>query len=514
FNSLYCSMDYIANQLGLPTEFLAICSCLVSSFPLALLYNHIPKSNPILRHWFCFLSTSSIIILLFGVTSYLNVLVPTLITYGLTSIAGGDRLVPILVSVGVIVQLFILHVQIQLLHANDLTYVNISTPMMVMAIKLSLFAWSVYDGTRSTKDLDSDMVPFAIKEMPDLIEYLGFIFYFATFWVGPAFDYQYYYEWGASALFNGPFFTNYTGAYRRIPSTKMASIKVLILGTLILSAFLTLDSIRSPAFYRSPTGFVKEKGFWWRVFLIQVAGLSTRAKLCAAWKISEAAGILTGLGYRGVDSITKKPMFDLLENINVRQVELGQCPKGIIDGWNIKTSNWLKRCVYLRATTPGSKSTSVATGLTNLISAMWHGFHAGYYLSFLSATLWIIVGRITRRYFRPFFVLSDSPLKFYKPVYDLLGFIFTMSTLNYIFMPFIVWHASSSLYIWTSVLFLGHVFLLSIYVLLETLGGGWYLQHIVLPYVIGSEAAATARGEITMDFAQKKSIQGLHRKLD
>ncbi|OAJ38451.1 hypothetical protein BDV3_004004 [Batrachochytrium dendrobatidis] len=492
-------------DLGISNDIFILGLCLLISFPLSGLYSFIPTTSAYRssRHWFSIITTSTISLLIFDVSGILHLLVPTVTTYFITRAVGSNRWTPYVVFAATLLHLSWIHLGSQFWYVDDPNYIDISAPLMVLVIKLSSYAYSVYDGSRPDQEVHAEMRPLAIKKIPDFVEYLGFIFFFATFWVGPAFDYKHYYE-----------FSRNLGAYRRIPSTKMASIKVLILGTLILSAFLTLDSIRSPAFYRSPTGFVKEKGFWWRVFLIQVAGLSTRAKLCAAWKISEAAGILTGLGYRGVDSITKKPMFDLLENINVRQVELGQCPKGIIDGWNIKTSNWLKRCVYLRATTPGSKSTSVATGLTNLISAMWHGFHAGYYLSFLSATLWIIVGRITRRYFRPFFVLSDSPLKFYKPVYDLLGFIFTMSTLNYIFMPFIVWHASSSLYIWTSVLFLGHVFLLSIYVLLETLGGGWYLQHIVLPYVIGSEAAATARGEITMDFAQKKSIQGLHRKLD
>ncbi|KAK6094457.1 Lysophospholipid acyltransferase [Batrachochytrium dendrobatidis] len=446
-------MDYIANQLGLPTEFLAICSCLVSSFPLALLYNHIPKSNPILRHWFCFLSTSSIIILLFGVTSYLNVLVPTLITYGLTSIAGGDRLVPILVSVGVIVQLFILHVQIQLLHANDLTYVNISTPMMVMAIKLSLFAWSVYDGTRSTKDLDSDMVPFAIKEMPDLIEYLGFIFYFATFWVGPAFDYQYYYE-----------YTRSIGPYTRKSASLNAGLRVLGLGILMMIMFVTVDTRwGASALFNGP--FFTNYTVLERIGVVQLTGFSVRAKFAAAWKLSEAAAILTGLGSNGIDPKTNQELHDRLDNVDILQVELGQSPKQVVDGWNKKTAGWLKRCVYLRIIP--FAPTAVATGVTNLVSAFWHGVYPGFYLAFGSGTFIVLAGRTLRRHLRPLFVAEKAKFKWLKPVYDFFGFVFTMSVLNYLFTSFFARWAIKSLQIWYAMYFFGHIGMIAV------IGGFW-----------------------------------------
>lgn len=51
-------------------------------------------------------------------------------------------------------------------------------------------------------------------------------------------------------------------------------------------------------------------------------------------------------------------------------------------GWNIATSNWLRRCVYERV------PSSIATFSSFAMSAVWHGFYPGYYMTFISSALW------------------------------------------------------------------------------------------------------------------------------
>ncbi|KAL2912169.1 Lysophospholipid acyltransferase [Polyrhizophydium stewartii] len=461
-----------ARELGVPLEILVMGVCLLSSFPLAAMYSRIPASQPATRHLFSLLATSALSVGVFGVMGLVCMLVPTLATYALVRVAGHHHWTPVAVFVGTLAHLSYVQLEAQLWEAGNPDYIDVSAPLMVLTIKLSSFAWSVYDGTRPDKDLHADMRPYAIREVPDLLEFLGFVFFFASFWVGPAFDYVDYYQ-----------FTRSQGVYKRIPSCAVPAMKVLGLGIALLVAFISLDSYWSPSYYRDRR-FITETNVIQKILLIQVAGFSTRAKLSAAWKVAESACILTGIGYNGVGLKTKRESFDRMTNIIVREVELGQSPKAIIDAWNIKTSNWLKRCVYLRATWGGNKPGGLATALTNLSSAFWHGFHAGYYLSFLSATMFILAGRVTRRALRPFFTTLGSPLLPYKPLYDVLGFVFTMGILNYIFMPFIVWHADASLRIWGSVYGLGHLALITAIVLLDTLGGGQYLVKRVLPRMI------------------------------
>eukprot|EP00842_Homolaphlyctis_polyrhiza_P006065 jgi/Hompol1/645/HPOL_000990-RA len=382
---------------------------------------------------------------------------PTLVTYALCAAYGAHAWTPVVVFVAVMAHLAYIQLCAQLWFPGDFVrFPDISAPMMVLTIKLTSFAWST---------LNPEMRPFAITKMPDLLEFCGFVFFFPCVWAGPSFDYVYYYE-----------YVRGIGPYSKIPSTASATIRVLALGFALLAVFAVLDSQIGPRFMRNEFLSISMP-FWKRLLIIQLAGFSTRAKLSSAWKIAEAAGIMCGLGYNGLDHRTNAPLFNRIENVNVRGVELGQSPKACIDNWNIKTSNWLKRCVYLRLTDTKSKSTLLATVLTNLTSAFWHGFHPGYYLSFLSATFLIITGRTMRRFCLPFFVRVGSPLIPYKPVYDALGTFFTMGILNCFFVTFIVQRADVSINIWASIYFIAHVCVIVPIIALDYLGGGKYLTR-------------------------------------
>ncbi|KAJ1338918.1 hypothetical protein BSLG_006553 [Batrachochytrium salamandrivorans] len=384
-------------QLGLLPDLFILGLCILSSFPLTALYVLIPTTPAFrtTRHWFSIIATSTIALLVFDEYSILHLLGSTLATYFVTLWLGDRWWTPYVVFTATLAHLSWIHMGAQFWYIDSPDFVDISAPMMVLVIKLSSYAWSVYDGTRLTRfalkvvlafqlpnisELHSEMRPFAIKQVPSLVEYLGFVFFFATFWVGPAFDYQHYYEFSRNINFS-------------------------------------------------------HSSCW----------VSTRAKLSSAWKISEAAGIFTGIGYAGINPETQAPIFNRLENVNL---------------------------------TPGSRPTELATGLTNLVSAMWHGFHAGYYMSFLSATLWIIVGRTTRRYFRPFVTLPESSLRAYKPLYDTIGFIVSTTIL-----------------------------------LLDTLGVGRYLLRYWLPKFVGADAAASARGEAVVECEETQASRGSMAKV-
>ena len=71
------------------------------------------------------------------------------------------------------------------------------------------------------------------------------------------------------------------------------------------------------------------------------------------------------------------------KNINVMKVEFGQNFREILANWNICSANWLKTHIYTRMIQSGWSAT-VSTYTTNLVSAFWHGFYPGYYLSFIT----------------------------------------------------------------------------------------------------------------------------------
>lgn len=61
--------------------------------------------------------------------------------------------------------------------------------------------------------------------------------------------------------------------------------------------------------------------------------------------------------------------------------------KETLEGWNCTTMYWLRRVGYDR--TPDK----YRTVCTYLLSAWWHGFFPGYYLTFLTAALFTVAAR-------------------------------------------------------------------------------------------------------------------------
>jgi lysophospholipid acyltransferase len=176
---------------------------------------------------------------------------------------------------------------------------------------------------------------------------------------------------------------------------------------------------------------------------LQLAGFVVRSKFYAVWKLSEASSSLTGISFNGYDA-NKTPIFNASENVNVYNIEFAQNMKMLTDSWNKYTNLWLKHTIYTRVNY-GS------TFATYLGSAFWHGFHPGYYLTFVSAALVTASARIVRRHLRPLFIQKSSKL-----LYDYAGTIVTLVIANYFFMPFIVKDFETSLYIWKQVYFFGH----------------------------------------------------------
>ncbi|CAN0495991.1 unnamed protein product, partial [Scytosiphon promiscuus] len=74
---------------------------------------------------------------------------------------------------------------------------------MVLTIKLSSFAYNVWDGRKwaeienDTGDKRKDRVlkarrTYAIRSVPNPLEFFGYIFCFSSILAGPAFEYSYY----------------------------------------------------------------------------------------------------------------------------------------------------------------------------------------------------------------------------------------------------------------------------------------------------------------------------------
>lgn len=101
--------------------------------------------------------------------------------------------------------------------------------------------------------------------------------------------------------------------------------------------------------------------------------------------------------------------------------------KESIEHWNKGTNRWLRSIVYERMK-------CYRLVLTYTLSAVWHGFYPGYYLTFANGAFFTIVARTARRHIRPHFLGSKNK----KFLYDALTFIATRVSMAYITFSFVL----------------------------------------------------------------------------
>ena len=260
---------------------------------------------------------------------------------------------------------------------------------MVMLMKLSAFCWNVADGRLPDDQLSDFQRDRALKELPSLLDFAGYVLFFPALLGGPAFDYAEYRRWIDTTMFDLPAQVDPSKKppvrkKRRIPRSgtpammKAASGLVWVLLYIFLSGPYSHELLLSDAY--------TQYGLFRRIWVLYLTTLVARFKYYGAWSLTEGACILAGLGYNGVDAVTGKVSWNRLENINPWQVETAQNARAYLGGWNINTNNWLRNYVYLRVTPRGKKPGFRASLITFGTSALWHGFYPGYYLTFVLAS--------------------------------------------------------------------------------------------------------------------------------
>uniref|UniRef100_A0A7S2ZXJ8 Lysophospholipid acyltransferase n=1 Tax=Rhodosorus marinus TaxID=101924 RepID=A0A7S2ZXJ8_9RHOD len=193
-----------------------------------------------------------------------------------------------------------------------------------------------------------------------------------------------------------------------------------------------------------------------------IALIGYRTRYYFAWKFSEGAIILSGIGFNGIDKDSGEYKWDRVEVIDVPNFDFAQSLRQASAAWNKTTNYWLKRYTYDRIPPP------LNLYFTFLVSAFWHGFYPGYYMFFMSIAVGTAVHRKIRRNVRPWFLAEDgkSPGK-YKGVYDLLSFVLTHCTLMYFIISFAMLSWEASIRVFRSQYFIGHILAVVLYIVLS-----------------------------------------------
>ncbi|ETE68526.1 Lysophospholipid acyltransferase 1, partial [Ophiophagus hannah] len=287
---------------------------------------------------------------------------------------------------------------------------DFSGPLMIVTQKITTLAFQVHDGIgRKAEDLTSEQKQLAIKTRPSLLEYLSYHLNFMSIIAGPCSNFKDYIEFieGRHVQMKLLKVSWKQRNCDRFPDPSPVGVILQKLGITLLSlvVFLTLTKT-FPATYIVDDQFMNRSSFLTR--------------------LADAINNAAGFGFNGVD---EKGIYrwDLLSNLNIRNIEMATSFKMYVENWNIQTTAWLKRVCY-------DRTSWYPTALTFLLSALWHGVYPGYYFTFTTGIFMTLAARRVRNNCRHVFISS----KVLKVGYDLVTWLATQLSVCYTVAPFVL----------------------------------------------------------------------------
>lgn len=463
--------DYASNLLGASTDEIKMVFLFLISYPLAGILKRLPDSKPWTKNVYIIAISVFFLIGLFDLWSGLVLIAFDAVgTYLIAKYVQGPYM-PWVGFIFLMGHMSVSHIYRQM--ANSPSSVDITGAQMVMVMKLSAFCWNVWDGKQDPKELNDDQKDRMLTSLPPVLDYAGFVAFFPSLMIGPAFDYVDYHRWLNTTMFDLPPGTDPmkappTRKRRKIPRSATPALIKMVKGLLWLVAFLQCS-----AYFTSEAVLGDEMlahNLAWRIFYLHMLSFVTRMKYYAAWSLTDGACTLSGIGYKGLDPKTGKPNWDRLVNIKPAGVEFAQNSHAYLGNWNCNTNHWLRNYMYLRVTPKGKKPGFRASLATFVTSAFWHGFYPGYYLTFVLASFIQNVAKSTslpprglmsitdmttdsRRLLRPFFLSPDGKPLPRKRYYDIFTWLVTQLTFSFTTAPFILLTIHDSMLAWSRVYF-------------------------------------------------------------
>ncbi|XP_055320528.1 lysophospholipid acyltransferase 6 isoform X2 [Sitodiplosis mosellana] len=335
---------------------------------------------------------------------------------------------------------------------------DITGPLMVITQKVTLLTFSIHDGiARNENELTKSQKMHAIRTLPTALEFFSYSLHFQGLMAGPLVFYKDYIDFIEGTSFLKHTNGNVDKSGNKIvvePSPTKAVVKKVIGSVVCAYIFMSWITVY-PIKRLSEDDFIENTPFFYKMWYIMMATTTIRFKYYHAWLLADAICNNSGLGFNGYEK-DGNPKWDLISNINVISFELATNMRDAINNWNLGTNQWLRIVVYERV--PKKYGTFLTFGL----SSLWHGFYAGYYLTFASAALIVESARTARKLFRHRFQQSESSRIFY----DILTVLTTRVFMGYLTFPFILLEFKTSLSLYLNLFMCLHIVgLIMIYVL-------------------------------------------------
>ena len=406
------TLQEICIQLGLNPGDAAVVLVLLLTLPLALMYRLLP------------------------IPGFVQVIVNLVIgLYGTRLIWGNDALAVIFIialicyvlvflqrvgvppSIPCIISTFVLwYFQAQHMFSDYLSWrVDIATPLMLLVARVSTFSYDVYDG--KTGQVAN---PYSIKTIPNVLYFMSYIFSVFTLVGGPAILYR-----------------QYMDPIDKPDMSFRPALKAILYFSIAVCGLILSGRIPQLSTNYWFTADFANLCLFTKLIVLHLGTFVGRCKYYAAWSFAEFSLVLAG--YNSESAC----------NADIFQLETAWNMPSALGQWNKSISYWLKTYVFKRGP---FTSRTMNMALTRFVSAFWHGFYPGYYLTFMFLLLGDKAEAACKATISPI-LAAKLPSK----VYNLLAIIGTHFAITYYTLPFAVLSFDRSIQIWKSIGFIGHI---------------------------------------------------------
>lgn len=417
-------------------ELFVIVSTLILSVPLSAVYKHLTSHQ---KHLYSIIVNIFITWICYGYISVIHTLALSLGVFVFIKMYNCNTLCKVgLVWIWCMSYLSFVHVYTMLMAWLEwrIDYTGI---MMMLVIKLTTFSWNCYDkhhkdckyhkdlkdlsGMKDCQHLKHDDSPNNLKT-PSIIEWLGWVYFIPGYMTGPVITFEDYLDFSSIPPVSSDF--TLSSALQCLDIRAGVCALIYIVGL----RWLPIQFITSVTF--------GSYSLIYKWLYLCIACFCVRCRYYFAWILAELAFKESGVPGK---------------NIDIEQVELSTNIRDVFSNWNISTNNWLRNCVYVRLDKLGYNNL-VCVFCTNVVSALWHGFYPGYYITFIIGGIGTFIHRLMRKHVNPLVKSTTSWV-----CYSILSCITTSLIVNTLGLPFVLYTIEDTLLAWNNIYYVGLVLL-------------------------------------------------------
>ncbi|XP_063926151.1 lysophospholipid acyltransferase 6 isoform X2 [Zophobas morio] len=302
---------------------------------------------------------------------------------------------------------------------------DITGPLMVITQKVTSLAFHLHDGlTKNQEDLSKSQKVYAITKLPTALEYFSFSLHFPSLMAGPVMFYKDYMDFIDGSNLKSPHSTDGQTIVIE-PSPLRAVCKKVFAGVVCAAIFVKFLPM-FPISRVKEDDFVENTSVTQKLVYLYVCTALVRFKYYFAWTLADAVCNNAGIGFNGVDE-NGATKWDKFSNVDILGFECALNLRDAIASWNLGTNKWLRMVVYERV----DKYSMI---LTYSLSAIWHGFYPGYYITFTNGAFFTLASRVMRKRVRNYFQ-GNAETKFF---YDAATFVTTRILMAYMVYTFVL----------------------------------------------------------------------------